>query len=75
VDAFVTQKKRAVYMGEFAAIDIAEPDSRERWVRLVREHAEARGIPWAYWDDGGMNRAYSQSTGEWIGYLHRALLD
>lgn len=75
VDAFVKQSGRAVYLGEFAVLDTAPPGSRERWVRLVREHAEARGIPWSYWDDGGMARAYSPSTGAWIPYLKSALFD
>jgi endoglucanase len=75
VDAFVARTGRAVYLGEFAVIDVADPNSRERWLRLVRDHADARDIPWAYWDDGGMNRAYYPERGEWLPNIRRALLD
>ncbi|MFZ5895667.1 MAG: glycoside hydrolase family 5 protein [Myxococcota bacterium] len=75
VDRFIENSGRAVYLGEFGAVDTADPASRERWVRLVREHAEARGIPWAYWNDGGAMRAFDVKTGEWVPYLRRALLE
>jgi endoglucanase len=75
VDTFIARTGRAVYLGEFAAGNKADPASRERWVRLIREHAEARSIPWAYWDDGDSNQAYTAETGEWIPYLKRALFD
>ncbi len=75
VDRFVADTGRAVYLGEFAVIDNADAASRERWVRLVRDHAEARKIPWAYWDDGASMAAYNVHSGEWVPYLKRALLD
>ena len=74
-DAFVTRTGRAVYLGEFGVIDEADAGSRERWLRLVRQSAEARGIPWAYWDDGGAFSAYSPSTGAWVPSIRSALLD
>ncbi|MGC4095357.1 MAG: glycoside hydrolase family 5 protein [Polyangiaceae bacterium] len=75
VDRFIENTGVPVYLGEFAAIDGADPASRERWVRLVREHAEARGIPWSYWTDGNAMRAFDRVTGEWLPNMRRALLD
>jgi endoglucanase len=75
VDAFVRKTGRAVYMGEFAVINIADANSRERWVRLVRQSAEQRGFGWAYWDDGGMNTAYDVDSGTWKPEVLRALLE
>jgi endoglucanase len=37
--------------------------------------AERRGIGWAYWDDGGMNRASTRAPGNGIDFLRAALLD
>ncbi|MGC4089042.1 MAG: glycoside hydrolase family 5 protein [Polyangiaceae bacterium] len=74
VDAFVTRTGRAVHLGEFGVIDQADAGSRARWVRLIRESAEARGIPWTYWDDGGSLKAVTPSTGSWVPYLKTALL-
>lgn len=74
VDRYVTATGRPVYMGEFGAIDKADAASRAAWVRLVRQEAELRGIGWAYWDDGGSFVAMNVKTGEWVPYLHDALL-
>jgi len=41
---------RPVHLGEFGAIDAADPESRTRYVRDVKNAAEARGIPWTMWD-------------------------
>jgi endoglucanase len=64
-----------VYMGEFGAIDHADPQSRARWTRLTRVEAERRGFGWAYWDDGGSFKAYDRSTRTWVPYLKSALLE
>jgi endoglucanase len=75
VDNFVRTTGTAVYLGEFAVLNTADTGSRVRWLRLIRDHAEARKIPWAYWDDGGSNKAMDTSTGKWSEPLRRALLD
>ena len=72
---FVEATGRRLYLGEFAAIDSADPASRARFVHLVRTEAERRGIGWAYWDDGGRFRAVFIRAGRWISYLRSALLD
>jgi len=74
-DRFVENTGHPVYLGEFAVIDRADPASRERWLRLVREHAEARGIPWTVWHDGGSFSAFNVRTGEWVPEIRRALLE
>lgn len=64
---------RAVYLGEFGAIDYADAVSRENYLRLVRLEAERRGFAWAVWDDGGRNQAMNVKTGAWKGTVARAL--
>lgn len=66
VDAFQAETGRTVYLGEFAVIDNADPQSRSNWLRAVRSAAERRGIGWAYWDDGGRNLGIDLPTGEWV---------
>jgi endoglucanase len=68
------QGKR-VYLGEFGAIDNADPKSRETYIRLVRTEAERHGFGWAYWDDGGKNRAMNVADGSWVPFIRSALLD
>jgi len=64
---------RGVYLGEFGAVDFADPVSRENYLRLVRREAERRGFAWALWDDGGRNQAMNVKTGAWKGVPARAL--
>jgi endoglucanase len=63
-----------MYMGEFGAGDMADMDSRERWVRDVRTEAERRHMGWAYWEDGGHFKAFDGNRGTWVPKLHDALL-
>jgi endoglucanase len=63
-----------LYMGEFGAGDLADRDSRVRWLRAVRSEAEARHIGWAYWEDGGHFKAFDGGRGAFIGYMRDALL-
>ncbi|HEY8945506.1 MAG TPA: cellulase family glycosylhydrolase, partial [Polyangiaceae bacterium] len=44
---YVKATGKRVYLGEFGAIDIADPQSRENYLWLVRTEAERRGIGWA----------------------------
>lgn len=66
---------RSIYMGEFGAIDFAEPISRENYLRLVRREAEHRGIAWTLWDDGGRMQGMDVHEGTWIEVVARALLN
>jgi endoglucanase len=72
---YVKATGRRVYMGEFAANDFADPQSRENWTWLVRTEAERRGVGWAYWDDGGSFKIMNVSNGTWNETLKKALLE
>ena len=52
-------------LGEFGVLDFAvDPQSRARWVRAVRETAEANGIGWTYWEaDQGFGFVANRTTG------------
>lgn len=70
---FAKSSGRAVYLGEFGAIDYADAVSRENYLRLVRREAERRGFAWAVWDDGGRNQAMNVRSGAWKSAVVRAL--
>ncbi|HEV8551441.1 MAG TPA: glycoside hydrolase family 5 protein, partial [Polyangiaceae bacterium] len=72
---YVKATGKRVYLGEFGAIENADPQSRENYVWLVRTEAERRGIGWAYWDDGGMFKIMNPFGGTWNEGLRKALLD
>lgn len=72
---FAERTHLPVYLGEFGAIDKADPKSREAWTRTTRAEAERRGFGWAYWDDGGSFKAYDRASRTWVPYLKAALLN
>jgi endoglucanase len=72
---WVKEHNQRVYLGEFGAIDVADPTSRENYVWLVRTEAERRGIGWCYWDNGSSFKVMDPRTGTWNEGLRRALLD
>jgi endoglucanase len=72
--SFAEKFGHRVYLGEFAAIDKADPDSRYRFIKAVRGEAERLGIGWCYWDDGGMNKAMNLADGTWVQPIGDALL-
>jgi endoglucanase len=41
---------RPIHLGEFGAIQLADHESRLRYTRDVKNHAESRGIPWTLWE-------------------------
>ncbi|MGB6222768.1 glycoside hydrolase family 5 protein [Haloferula sp.] len=41
---------RPVHLGEFGAYSTADIESRRRYARALRKAAEARGIPWCWWE-------------------------
>ena len=71
---WVQKTGKRVYLGEFGAIDGADPQSRYNYVWLVRTEAERRGIGWAYWDDGGRFKAMDTRQGVWNESLRQALM-
>jgi endoglucanase len=73
VEHYLKTSKRRLYMGEFGVADSADPQSRENWLRLVRQEAEKRNIGWAIWDDGGRFRAMNVKEGTWVAPVQAAL--
>ena len=41
---------RPVHLGEFGVYQTADPGSRERYARALREAAEGAGLPWCWWE-------------------------
>ena len=64
-----------LFLGEFGAYEAADLKSRETYTRIVRDEAERRGIPWAYWEFASTFGAYSPKKGGWVEPIRRALLD
>ena len=73
--AFVEKNGVRVYMGEFGAIDFADARSRTIFLKMVRKESERRGIGWAYWDDGGHNRAMDLMDEVWVRPVADALFE
>ena len=63
-----------VYLGEFGAIDHADPASRVNYYKAVREEAERRNIAWCVWDDGGNMRLLKPQEKSWVPELKQALI-
>jgi endoglucanase len=64
-----------VYLGEFGATKAADNDSRAQYARAVRDEAESRGIPWAYWELVSSFGIFDPQTNAWNPELRRALLN
>jgi endoglucanase len=64
-----------LYLGEFGTADKADVQSRANYARTVRDEAEKRGIPWAYWGFASDFGIYSTQNKQWIEPIRRALLD
>jgi endoglucanase len=73
--AFVKKSGIRTYLGEFGAIDFADEGSRLRFLTMVREESERRGIGWCYWDDGGNNKGLDVKTGTWVDVVQKALFN
>lgn len=81
VDAFDIARAWSVrtgyplYLGEFGSFEKADLNSRAAYTRIVRDEAEQRGIPWAYWEFGSTFGAWSPATHAWVEPLRKALLE
>lgn len=62
---------RPLYLGEFGAYEKAELGARTRWTAAIVAEANARGIPYAYWELRSGFGLYDSEKHEW----RRALLD
>jgi endoglucanase len=63
-----------VFLGEFGAYNKGDMRSRVSYTRLVRDQAEARGIPWSYWELAAGFGVYDPVAHVWRGPLKDALL-
>jgi endoglucanase len=74
-EEYVAKTGKRMYLGEFGAVDNADPGSRLNYIKLVREEAERHGFGWAYWDDGGKNKGMDVTTGSWVPVIEAALFE
>jgi len=65
---------KPLFLGEFGAYSTADMQSRANWTAVVRQEAEARGFPWAYWEFGAGFGVYDRATRQWREPLLRALI-
>ncbi len=63
-----------LWLGEFGAYNKADMQSRINWTKFVREQAEVRGIPWAYWEFGAEFGVYDRKVQDWNKGLLEALI-
>ncbi len=72
--AWARRRDVALLVGEFGALDTADPASRVGWTRWVRHELERLGLPWAYWDFATDFGAYDLQRGAWRADLLHALV-
>ena len=63
-----------LWMGEFGAYKKADMQSRVKWTKFVREQADVRNIPWAYWEFGSEFGVYDRKLQDWNKGLLEALI-
>lgn len=67
-------QNRPLFLGEFGAYSRADLASRVRWTAFVARQAEARGIPWCYWEFCSGFGLYDPRAQQWREELLRALI-
>ena len=65
---------RPLFLGEFGAYSKGDLDSRARWTTAVARAADARGIPYAYWEFNSGFGAYDPKARQWRAPLLKALI-
>nr|QQK84797.1 endoglucanase [uncultured bacterium] len=68
------EQNRPLFLGEFGAYSRADLPSRVRWTEFVARQAEARGIPWCYWEFCSGFGIYDPRTQRWRDQLLWALI-
>ncbi|MEO0294173.1 MAG: glycoside hydrolase family 5 protein [candidate division WOR-3 bacterium] len=68
------QHNRKILLGEFGAYRKADMESRVRWTSFVAREAEARNMPWAYWEFCSGFGIYDPSENKWRDSLVEALI-
>ncbi len=65
-----------VHLGEFGAYREGDMSSRVIWARHMRQEAERRGIPWAWWElAGDFSGLWSPQASGWVEPLRGVLVD
>lgn len=72
--AWSMQHRYPVWLGDFISYKNIPARLRERHARLMRDFAEARGLPWAYGDFSSDFGVYDVTTSTWMPLLLDALL-
>jgi endoglucanase len=67
-------QNRPLFLGEFGAYSRADLASRVRWTAFVARQAEARGIPWCYWEFCSGFGIYDPRAQRWREELLLALI-
>jgi len=72
---WANQKQVPLFMGEFGVYRQCAGvlGAASRWTVHVRKAAEARGIPWSYWESHKGFGAYNPNTDQWVPELLNAL--
>lgn len=72
--AWSDKRRYPLFLGEFGSHDKAEMASRETYTRLMREHAERHGMPWAVWEFGSSFGVYDRQAKAYHQGLMKALM-
>lgn len=68
------EHQRPLFLGEFGAYSKADMASRAAWTSFVARQAEARGIPWAYWEFCAGFGVYDRQANRWNREILEALI-
>lgn len=68
------QNNKKVFLGEFGVNKKAPEETREKWVKEVREQAEKSGFSWAYWELASEFGIYDKEDYSWNQQMLDALL-
>jgi endoglucanase len=72
--AWAKKHDRRIFLGEFGAYHVADPESRARWTAFVAREAERFGFSWAYWEFCSGFGTYDAKTDQWLPGLKAALV-
>jgi endoglucanase len=72
--AFGRENGVPMYLGEFGAYGKAPDASRAAWTAFIAREAEARNMPWSYWEFCAGFGVYDREARAWRPALKAALL-
>ena len=62
-----------IYVGEFGAYEQASAEARMRYIRVMRQALEQRGLPWAWWELAGGFGVYDRGLHRFDADIRNAL--